>query len=113
MLFRSARARNISSSDVNGAGLAWPPGDWIFGAFFLLSATVNPWYLLWLWPFVAARMSCAGVAALVLVPLAYVTSGHLGATTGGLFEHSAWVRPVEFGGLGAALAMDLWRRFRK
>ena len=108
-----ARARNISFFDLNGAGFDWPPGDWIFGAFFLLSATVNPWYLLWVWPFVAARMSCAGVAALVLVPLAYVTSGHLGATTGGLFDHPAWVRPVEFGVGGAALAVDLWRAFKK
>ena len=108
-----ARARNISFFELNGAGLAWPSGDCIFGAFFLLSPTVNPWYLLWVWPFVAARMSCGGVAALVLVPLAYVTSGHLGATTGGLFEHPAWVRPLEFGSLGAALAVDLWRAFRK
>ena len=107
-----ARAPSISFSERNGTTLDWPPGDWIFGAFFLLSATVNPWYLLWLLPFVAVRKSCAGVAALMLVPLAYVTHGNLGATTVGLFEHPAWVRLVEFGVIGAALVVDLRRRSR-
>ena len=59
------------------------------------------------WPHVA------GAISLVLVPLAYVTSDNLGVATGGLFEHRAWVRPVEFGGLGVALVVDVGRAFRK
>ncbi len=86
-----------------------PPGEWIYGAFLLLSATANPWYCLWLWPFVAMRISGAGVCALAAVSLSYVTGLNLGDATLGNFAHPAWLRPLEFGLVALAAAWD-WRR---
>lgn len=105
-----SRAKPIGDCDPKGASKYLPAGDLVYGALFLLSATVNPWYLLWLLPFVAVRRSCAGVTALVVVSLSYVTSGNLGLPGGGLFEHPIWVRPLEFGSVAAALAVDFLRR---
>jgi hypothetical protein len=86
-----------------------PPGEWIFGAFLLLSATANPWYALWLWPFVAARPSVVGVAALAAVSLAYGTGLNLGDSTLGAFDHPVWLRPLEFGVIAGA-AVWQWRK---
>ncbi len=87
---------------------AVPPGGLVFGAFFLLSATVNPWYLLWLWPFVALRPTWAGITALAAVSLSYCTGQNLGLAGLGPSDHPAWVRPVEFGLLGLAALADMW-----
>jgi hypothetical protein len=86
-----------------------PPGALIYGAFLLLSATANPWYALWLWPFVALRPSATGIAALAAVSLAYVTGLNLGDPALGNFEHPAWLRPLEFGAIAAAALWD-WRK---
>lgn len=72
-----------------------PRGDWIFGAFFLLGAVVNAWYLLWLLPFVALFPTAAGVAALVIVSLAYVHGLNLPESMLGPYDHPWWVRVVE------------------
>ena len=87
-----------------------PPGEWIYGLFLILSATANPWYFLWLWPFVAARPSLTGVAALAAVSLAYSTGLNLGDPTLGNFEHPPWLRPVEFGLIGLCAIVDGYRR---
>ena len=60
-----------------------PPGGPVFGAFFLLSATVNPWYLLWLWPFVALQPTWTGLTALAAVSLSYCTGQNLGLAGAG------------------------------
>ncbi len=86
-----------------------PPGTLIFGTFFLLSATVNPWYCLWLAPFVALRPSLTGLAALGFVTLSYMTGLNLGNPALGNFEHPLWVRLVEYGGIGAVGAFE-WSR---
>ena len=52
----------------------WPPGEWVYGAFLLLSATANPWYALWLWRFVAARPSVVGLVALAALSRANCAS---------------------------------------
>ena len=72
-----------------------PRGDWLFGAFFLLSAVVNPWYLLWILPFVAIYPSGAGVAALIVVILAYVHGLNLPGSGLGPYDHPMWVRVIE------------------
>ena len=87
---------------------ALPPGEWVYGAFLLLSATANPWYCLWLWPFVAARISATGLCALAAVSLAYVTGLNLGGVSLGNFEHPVWLRPLEFGLIGVGALWD-WR----
>ncbi len=85
------------------------PGGPVFGAFFLLSATVNPWYLLWLWPFVALRPTWTGLTALAAVSLSYCTGQNLGLAGLGPSDHPVWVRPVEFGLLGLAALVDMRR----
>ena len=88
-----------------------PRGDWVFGVFFLLSAVVNPWYLLWLLPFVAIFPSIPGVTALVVVTLSYMHGLNLPGTNLGPYEHPNWVRLVEIAAVGiAALVQVYWRR---
>lgn len=89
-----------------------PPGAEVYGAFFLFSATVNPWYLLWLAPFVALRPWSAGIAAMALVSLSYITGLNLGQSNLDNFEHPDWVRGVEYGGIALAGAVEVWRRLR-
>ena len=69
----------------------------------------NPWYALWLWPFVAARISATGLCALAAVSLAYVTGLNLGDASLGNFGHPWWLRLVEFGAIGIAALFD-WRK---
>ncbi|MCI0351584.1 MAG: hypothetical protein L0Z53_19350 [Acidobacteriales bacterium] len=77
-----------------------PPGEWFYGSFLLLSATVNAWYCLWLLPFVAARTSAVGISALAAVSLSYITGLNLGSPSVGIYEHPFWVRPLEYGLIG-------------
>ncbi|MCI0746272.1 MAG: hypothetical protein L0Y58_12785 [Verrucomicrobia subdivision 3 bacterium] len=86
-----------------------PRGDILYGALFLCAATVNPWYLLWMLPFVALRPSVAGLTALAAVSASYITWFNLGVATGGAFEHPIWVRPIEYGAVLAGAGIDLWR----
>ena len=88
----------------------FPPGDIIFGAFFLCAATVNPWYLLWLLPFVALRPTVIGVTAMAAISLSYVTFDNLGLEGG--FGHPQWLRPIEYGLIALAGACDATRRMR-
>jgi hypothetical protein len=71
---------------------------------------VNPWYLLWLLPFVALRPSAAGITALIAVSLAYAHGLNLGEESLGAYEHPAWVRPMEIIAVLLALGWDLQRR---
>lgn len=89
-------------------GRSIPPLDLGFGVFFLLAPVVNAWYLLWMLPFVALRPSAWGLAALAVVPLAYVHG--LSLPTAGLvpYEHPVWVRPLE---LGVVLLAAGWGRW--
>jgi hypothetical protein len=84
-------------------------GDVIYGVFFLLSAVVNPWYLLWLLPFVAMHPTLVGIAALVAVTLSYLHGANLGAENLGPYDHPKWLRPLEYGIILAA-ALVQWRR---
>ncbi len=92
-----------------GSETVVPPGGMVFGGFLLFSATINPWYALWLWPFVAMRPTRAGVAALAMVTLSYCTGRNLGLEAMEPFAHPAWVRPVEF---GVVLVAAVWDRMR-
>ncbi len=107
------------------AGLAWyyvryrqgaatvPRGDWIYGALLALWPVVNPWYLLWLLPFAAIRPSAWAWTASVAVLLAYVTGINLDDLQMDPFGHPAWVRPVEYGVIGLAMAYDVRRSARR
>ena len=92
-------------------GTFMPPGLLILGAFFLLSPTVNPWYLLWLAPFLVGRASPTALAAWAFVSLSYITGLNLGDPSLNHFQHPVWVRPVEYGGM-ATVAFWEWSRTR-
>jgi hypothetical protein len=87
-----------------------PRGDWIYGAFFLISAVVNPWYLLWLAPFVAIYPSFTGIAACIAVSLAYVHGLNCDIAGLGPYEHPVWVRPAELLVIGIGALLDYWWR---
>ena len=89
-----------------------PRGDWIFGAFLLLSPTINPWYLLWVLPFAVVYRSAWAWTASVAVLLAYVTGLNLDDMGLEPYAHPWWVRPVEFGLVALAFGWDLARRSR-
>jgi alpha-1,6-mannosyltransferase len=88
---------------------AWPPGLLVFGLFFVFSPTFNPWYALWLLPFVALQPTWTGITALAAVSLSYLTRQNLGEGMLDGFAHPAWVRPIEFGLIGIALVAEVWQ----
>lgn len=81
--------------------------DWVLGVQLAASAVVNPWYLLWLVPFVATRPSTAGWIALPAVLLSYATAMNLGIELAGPYNHPTWVRPLEYGVVALALVADI------
>jgi hypothetical protein len=83
----------------------------VLGTLLLCSATVNPWYLIWLAPFVAWQPTAAGLAALALVSLSYLTGLNLGWPALDNFAHPWWIRLVEYGGIALAALLD-WTRTR-
>lgn len=74
-----------------------PRGDVVFGAFFLLSAVVNPWYLLAMLPFVAVRPTAWGVSALAVVPLSYAHGLYRSEPGLAAYELPSWVPWTEAG----------------
>ena len=82
----------------------------LLGGFWAVAPVVNPWYLVLLLPWAALRRPAWAVAALVMVPLSYATSLHLGHPLAGPYEHPGWVRPVEF---GVVLAVAWWAGRRR
>ena len=87
-----------------------PRGDLVLGVFFLLSAVVNPWYLVALAPFVALRPSFWGVAALAVVPLSYAHGLNMNEPKLAPYEHPAWVRPIELGVVLLFAVVGWWRQ---
>ncbi|WP_221030767.1 glycosyltransferase 87 family protein [Actomonas aquatica] len=78
-----------------GDRAALPPGAAILGVALLLSPVVNPWYALWLLPWLALRPTGWGVGVLIAVPLAY-THGWGGTMGAGVdYTHPWWTRPLE------------------
>jgi len=86
-----------------------PPGLFVFGLFFFLSPTFNPWYALWLLPFISLQPTLTGMTALAVVSMSYITRQNLGQGVLDAFAHPAWVRPVEFGLIALALIVELCR----
>ena len=84
-----------------------PPLPILIGLFFLFSPVINPWYLVWLVPFVAIKPHCWSVTALGLVSLSYTTGINLGDSTLGDFNHPGWLRPLEFGAIALAIIFDI------
>ncbi len=87
-----------------------PHGDWLYGAFLLAAPAINPWYALWILPFAVIRPSFWAWTASLALLLAYVTGLNMGVYDIEPFGQPVWLRPVEFGLILTALAIDVWRR---
>ena len=87
-----------------------PRGDWLFGALLLLSPVINAWYLLWLLPFAVLFPTVWAWTASVAVLLSYVTGLNIPDYTLQAYEQPAWVRGLQFGLIGLALAVDVFLR---
>ncbi len=83
-----------------------PRLDAVFGGVLVASAVVNPWYLLWMAPFVAARPNLTGWTAMAAVLLSYATALNLGINAPGPYSHPVWLRPIEYGIVAAAALWD-------
>lgn len=62
----------------------------VYGLFFFISPVVNPWYLIWLVPFIALKPQAWSVAALALVSVSYVR----GQTLSDRWNLSDFAQPV-------------------
>ncbi len=91
---------------------AMPRLDGVFGGVLVASAVVNPWYLLWMAPFVAARPTLTGWTAMAAVLLSYATALNLGINAPGPYSHPIWLRPIEYGIVAAAAFYDGLRHLR-
>lgn len=91
----------------SGPSRTIPRGDLLFAGFFLFAPVVNPWYLLWLLPFVCVYPSAWGVAALAGVSLSYAHGLFLADSALPAYHHPDWVRPAELGLI--AICVVLWR----
>lgn len=89
-----------------------PRLDGVFGGVLVASAVVNPWYLLWMAPFVAAFPTLTGWTAMAAVLLSYATALNLGINAPGPYSHPVWLRPIEYGLVAAAALHDGLRHFR-
>jgi alpha-1,6-mannosyltransferase len=91
---------------------ATPRLDGVFGGVLIASAVVNPWYLLWMAPFVAAYPTLTGWTAMAAVFLSYATVLNLGINGPGPYSHPGWLRPIEYGTIAAAALWDGRRYLR-
>jgi len=85
----------------------WIRGDLVFGLFLLFSPVVNPWYTLWLLPFVVLSPRPWSIVALVVVSLSYyhgLTVSELGLAP---YELPSWVRLVEYGSVLVAFGSEM------
>ncbi len=97
---------------VRGVERGIPRGDWLFGVLLVLSPVINPWYLLWLLPFAVVFPSVWAWTASVAILLSYITGLNLPDYTLQPYEQPLWVRGLEFGLIGLALAADVALRRR-
>lgn len=90
-----------------------PPVDSILGWFIFLAPVINPWYLQWIVPFAAFKFRWWSTVACAAVFLSYLRGSTLPGSALADFAHPSWLRPVEFGLIAVALAVDLRIRYRK
>jgi hypothetical protein len=103
--------------DEHREGDVWPAklGLILVGSFFLLSPTVQPWYLCWLMPFLVIFPNRAW---LLLTGLAAVSYWNLiQYDRSGIWIESWWVRAIEYGPFYLLLIGDFlksrWQQIRK
>ena len=67
---------------------------WIIGAYLLLTPTLQPWYLVWIIPFLCLYPNRAWILLTGLVPMSYHVVIQFVQT--GLWSEAAWIRYVQF-----------------
>lgn len=68
----------------------------VYGVLFLVSPVVNPWYLLWIVPFVCLNPRAWSIAALALVSLSYVRGQTLANSSLDEFSQPLWLKTSEY-----------------
>ena len=118
-----ARGAGLLVVGLTGIILAWrwwsvdrtalPPVAPVLGVALLFSPVVNPWYALWLLPWLGLKSSGWGVGVLLAVPLAYTHGWGLAVGAGVDYTHPWWTRPLELVVVAtAALGAEVVRRRR-
>lgn len=82
-----------------------PPVAPLLGVALLMSPVVNPWYALWLLPWLGVRPSGWGIGVLLAVPLAYTHGWGEAMGAGVDYTHPWWTRPLELVVVGTAAAV--------
>ncbi len=95
--------------DVERAGPVWLAklSLILLGSFFLLSPTVQPWYLCWLLPFLALAPSRPWLLLTGLVALSYWQL--IEYDRSGLWQELLWVKLVEYLPFYLLLVWDFWK----
>jgi hypothetical protein len=99
--------------DVERAGPVWIArlGLILLGGFFLLSPTVQPWYLCWLLPFLALAPNRAWLLLTGLVTLSYWQL--IDYDRFGIWQQSLWIKLVEYAPFYLLLVWDFWKGKRR
>jgi hypothetical protein len=82
----------------------------LFGTLFLLSPTVQPWYLCWLVPFIAVVPNRAFLLLTGLVGLSYWIL--IDYSSSGVWQESLWVKLLEYLPFYALLLYDGWKTLK-
>lgn len=85
-------------------------GDIIIGTLLLFSPVVNPWYLLWILPFVALHTTRWGIAALIVAPMSYLHGLYWKVEGLRPFEIPLEITLIEYGIIFFAI---IWERNRR
>jgi alpha-1,6-mannosyltransferase len=81
---------------ISGAKREAIPAPYCYAVLFCCSSVFNPWYSLWLLPFLPYTHSLWPWAWLSLPALSYLTLGNLQLNLMDSFQHPDWLRPLEF-----------------
>lgn len=85
---------------------------WVGAAFVLLSPTVHPWYLLWVWVPALVCGTRAWTVLVVLAPVSYAALASFDPASGS-WQEPWWPAPLQYLGLSLALAAEwLWHLTR-
>lgn len=86
--------------------------DLIFGLFFITSAVINPWYILWALPFIALNSTATGITALAIITISYIHGLTLPGSTLLPHHHPLVVRIIEFSILIVVFITAIYKKKR-
>ena len=86
------------------------PLDFVYAALFFFSPVINPWYFLWLFPFVMLKPRAWSLIALGVVSLSYATGLNLENGSLEEFEVPLFVQGIEFGLIAMGVAYGAYQK---